>query len=76
MTAGPKNGAQASCRNTVMDLPADNLRDCILSVFHISDSYALFSGEALPAPHTTSNAELRAYLLRRLAETAPAWTCT
>lgn len=67
MTAMPKNGAQGSFRNTVLSLRTDDLQDCILSVFHIGDSYALFSGEALPAPHTTSNADLRAYLLRRLA---------
>jgi hypothetical protein len=67
MTAIPKNGARGSFRNTVLSLQTSDLQDCILSAFHISDSYALFSGEALPAPHTTSNAALRAYLLRRLA---------
>ncbi|MDP9695812.1 UNVERIFIED_ORG: hypothetical protein J2X79_003389 [Arthrobacter globiformis] len=67
VTAIPRNDAQGSFRNSVLSLRTDNLQDCILSVFHISDSYALFSGEALPAPHTTSNAALRAYLLRRLA---------
>ncbi|MBT2550705.1 hypothetical protein [Arthrobacter sp. ISL-65] len=67
VTAMPKNGAQGSFRNNVLSLRTSDLQDCILSVFHVSDSYALFSGEALPAPHTTSNAALRAYLLRRLA---------
>jgi hypothetical protein len=67
MTAMPKNGAQGSFRDTVLSLRTDDLQDCILSVFHVSDSYALFSGEALPAPHTTSSAALRAYLLQRLA---------
>ena len=67
MTAMPENDAKGSFRNTLLSLRTDDLQDCILSVFHISDSYALFSGEALPAPHTTSNAALRAYLLRRLA---------
>ncbi|WP_395400794.1 hypothetical protein ACHMXB_18570 [Arthrobacter sp. UC242_113] len=71
VTAIPKNGAQGSFRNSVLSLRTDDLQDCILSVFHISDSYALFSGEALPAPHTTSNAALRAYLLRRLAVDDP-----
>ncbi|MDQ1060346.1 hypothetical protein QFZ23_004247 [Arthrobacter globiformis] len=66
VTALPRNGAQGSFRNTVLSLRTDDLQDCILSVFHVSDSYALFNGEALPAPHTTSNAALRAYLLRRL----------
>jgi hypothetical protein len=66
VTALPRNGAQGSFRNTVLSLRTDDLQDCILSVFHVSDSYALFSGEALPAPHTTSNAALRAYLLRGL----------
>ncbi|MGN7251768.1 MULTISPECIES: hypothetical protein [unclassified Arthrobacter] len=67
VTAMPKSGAQGSFRDTVMSLRISDLQDCILSVFHISDSYALFSGEALPAPHTTSNGALRAYLLHRLA---------
>jgi hypothetical protein len=67
MTAMPKNGAQGSFRDTVLGLRTNDVQDCILSVFHVSDSYALFSGEALPAPHTTSSAELRAYLLQRLA---------
>ncbi|WP_146617423.1 hypothetical protein [Arthrobacter globiformis] len=63
----PKSGAQGSFRNSVLSLRTDDLQDCILYAFHTSDSYALFSGEALPAPHTTSNAALRAYLLGRLA---------
>jgi len=67
MTAMPKNGAQGSFRDTVLSLRTDDVHDCILSVFHVSDSYALFSGEALPAPHTTSSAALRTYLLQRLA---------
>jgi hypothetical protein len=62
-----QNGAQGSFRNAVMSLRTSDLQDCTLSAFHISDSYALFSGEALPAPHTTSGAALRAYLLHRLA---------
>ncbi|MFP3463566.1 hypothetical protein R5O87_22235 [Arthrobacter globiformis] len=66
MTAMPTNGAQGSFRDDVLGLRTDEVQDCILSVFHISDSYALFTGEALPAPHTTSSAELRAYLLQRL----------
>jgi hypothetical protein len=68
LTAVPKNGAQGSFRNTVLSLQTADLKDCILSVFHISDSYALLSGEALPAAHTSTNAALRAYLLPRLAE--------
>ncbi|MDQ0618541.1 hypothetical protein [Arthrobacter globiformis] len=67
VTALPRNGAQDSFRDTVLGLRTDDIQDCILSVFHVSDSYALFSGQALPAPHTTSNTALRAYLLRRLA---------
>ncbi|MET3934473.1 hypothetical protein [Arthrobacter sp. OAP107] len=54
MTAVPKNGAQDSFRNTVLSLELADLKDCILSVFHISDSYALLTGEALPAAHTTT----------------------
>ena len=49
-----------------MSLPSADLKDCILSVFHISDSYALLSGEVLPAAHTSTNAALRAHLLGRL----------
>ena len=67
MTALPKNGTQGSFREAVLSLRTDDLEDCILSAFHISDGYALFSGEALPAAHTTSNAALREYLLRGLA---------
>ncbi|MFC9351926.1 hypothetical protein [Arthrobacter sp. NPDC057013] len=67
MTAMPKTGAQGCFRDTVLSLRTDDVQDCILSMFHVSDSYALFSGEALPAPHTTSSAALRAYLLQRLA---------
>jgi hypothetical protein len=67
MTAVPKHGAQGTFRDAVLSLGTEDLHDCILSVFHVSDSYALFSGEALPAPHTTSNAALQEYLLRRLA---------
>lgn len=70
MTAVPKNGAQGSFRNTVLSLETANLKDCFLSVFHISDSYALLNGEALPASHTTTNAALRAYLLRGLVGNA------
>lgn len=44
----------------------DELEDCFSSVFHVSDSYALLSGEALPGAHTATNAALRAYLIRRL----------
>ena len=66
VTAVRKNGAQADFRDTVLNLPTTALQDCILSVFHLGDSYALLSGEALPAEHTTSNAALRAYLLRGL----------
>jgi len=60
MTAMPKNGAQGSFRNTVLSLEIADLKDCILSVFRISDSYALLSGEVLPAAHTSTNAALRA----------------
>jgi hypothetical protein len=67
VTAVPTVGAQGSFRNTVLSLRTAELKDCILSVFHVSDSYALLSGEALPAAHTTTNAALRTYLLRRLA---------
>jgi hypothetical protein len=76
MTALPGNGAQGSFRNNVLSLRTDDLQDCILSVFHVSDSYALFSGEALPAPHTISNAALRAYCSAGLPETTAAWTST
>lgn len=66
MTAMPTTGAQGSFRDDILSLRTDDVQDCILSVFHVSDSYALFTGEALPAPHTTSSADLRAYLLQRL----------
>ena len=58
-TTVPKNGALGSFRDTVLNLRTDELEDCFLSVFHVSDSYALLSGEALPGA-------LRAYLIRRL----------
>ena len=67
VTAVPKDGANTSFRNILLSLQSADLKDCILSVFHISDSYALLSGEALPAAHTTTNAALRTYLLERLA---------
>jgi hypothetical protein len=67
VTATPKNGAQESFRDSVLSLQAGDMRDCILSVFHLGDAYALLSGEALPAEHTQTNAALRAYLIRRLA---------
>jgi hypothetical protein len=67
VTAVPKNGANGSFRNTLLSLQTADLKDCILSVFHIGDSYALLSGEALPTVHTTSNGALRTYLLDRLA---------
>jgi hypothetical protein len=67
VTAMRKNTDQDSFRRTVSNLQSSELGDCIISVFHLGDSYALLSGEALPAAHTTSNAALRAYLLRRFA---------
>jgi hypothetical protein len=67
VTAVRKNGALANFRDSVLNLPTSELEDCILSVFHLGDSYALLSGEAIPAAHTTSSAALRAYLLHRLA---------
>jgi hypothetical protein len=66
VTTMPKSGAQGSFRDTVQNLRTDQLEDCFLSVFHISDSYALLNGEALPGAHTASNAALRAYLAHRL----------
>jgi hypothetical protein len=65
------NGAHSSFRETVLSLRTSELRDCFLSVFHIGDSYALLSGEALAAPHTTTNAALRAYLLPWLSGDDP-----
>jgi len=67
VTATPKSGAQESFRDTVLSLQRADLSDCILSVFHLGDAYALLSGEALPAEHTRTNAALRTYLIRRLA---------
>jgi hypothetical protein len=67
VTVVPKHGPDGGFRDTVLSLRTGDLEDCILSVFHISDSYALLSGEALPAAHTTTNTALRGYLLRRLA---------
>jgi hypothetical protein len=66
VTTMPKSGSQGSFRDTVQNLRTDQLEDCFLSVFHISDSYALLNGEALPGAHTASNAALRAYLAHRL----------
>ncbi|MBN3496793.1 hypothetical protein [Arthrobacter pascens] len=67
VTTMPRKGAQGSFRDTVLNLRTDQLEDCFLSVFHISDSYALLTGEALPGAHTATNAELRTYLTHRLA---------
>lgn len=67
VTAVRKNGAQGSLHETVSNLQKSDLEDCILSVFHLADSYAVLSGEALPAAHTTSNAALREYLIRQFA---------
>jgi hypothetical protein len=67
VTTMPKNGAQGSFRDTVLNLRTDGIEDCFLSIFHVSDSYALLSGEALPGAHTATNAALRAYLIPRLA---------
>jgi hypothetical protein len=67
VTAVHKSGTQASFRDSMLNLQTSELEDCILSVFHLGDSYALLSGEALPAAHTTSSAALRAYLLHTLA---------
>lgn len=66
VTAMPKSGANDSFRDNLLGLHTADLKDCILSVFHIGDSYALLSGEALPTVHTTSNTALRRYLLDRL----------
>lgn len=68
VTVVPKSDAQGGFRDTVLSLRTGDLEDCILSLFHISDSYALLSGEALPAANTTTNAALRGYLLRRLTQ--------
>jgi hypothetical protein len=67
VTATRKNGDQGSFRDTILNLQSTELGDCFISLFHLGDSYALLSGEALPAAHTTSNAELRAYLLGRFS---------
>ena len=67
VTTRPKIGTQGSFRDTVLNLRTDGLEDCFLSVFHVSDSYALLNGEALPAAHTATNAALHAYLIRQLA---------
>lgn len=53
--------------------PSDDLQDCILSVSHVSDSYAPLQRRSTPHPRTTSNAALRAYLLRRLAGDDTSW---
>lgn len=66
VAAAPKNGAQGNFRDTVLNLRTDELEDCFLSVFHVSDTYALLSGETLPGAHTATNAALRAYLIRLL----------
>ncbi|MFJ5696866.1 hypothetical protein [Arthrobacter sp. NPDC093139] len=67
VTTMPRKGAQGNFRDTVLNLQTDALEDCFLSVFHIGDSYALLNGEALPGAHTATNAQLRAYLIHRLA---------
>jgi hypothetical protein len=40
--------------------------DCFLTVFHIENSYALLSGEAIPGAHTATNSAVSAYLARCL----------
>lgn len=66
VTTMPRNGSEGSFRETVRTLRTDELEDCFLTVFHVSDSYALLSGEAIPGAHTATNDSLRAYLIRRL----------
>jgi len=63
----PRHGAEATFRDSVLNLRTEELEDCFLSVFHVSDSYALLNGEAIPGEHTANNAALRAYLSNRLA---------
>lgn len=55
VTAVGKNGAQGSLRQTVSNLQKSDLEDLHPACF---DSYAVLSGEALPATHTTPNAAL------------------
>lgn len=67
VTTMPRNGSEETFRHAVLNLRTDELEDCFLSVFHVGDTYALLSGEAIPGAHTATNDALRAYLIRRLA---------
>lgn len=67
VTAMRNYGDQGSFRDTILNLQSTELGDCIISVLHLGDSYALLSGEAFPAVHTASHAALRTYLLRKFA---------
>jgi hypothetical protein len=67
VTTMPRRGAEGSFREIVRGLRTDDLEDCFLTVFHVGDSYALLSGEAIHSAHTATNDALRTYLLGRLA---------
>lgn len=67
VTTMPRRGSERAFREIVRNLRTDELEDCLLSVFHVGDSYAVLSGEAIHSAHTASNDTLRAYLVRCLA---------
>lgn len=64
----PGDGAEDVFRDSVQNLQLHDLDDCFVTVFHMGESYALLSGEAIPGAHTATNSALSAYLTRRLIE--------
>jgi hypothetical protein len=67
VTTMPRSGSEGSFREIVRNLRTDELEDFFLTVFHVGDSYAILSGEAIHSPHTATNDALRTYLLHQLA---------
>lgn len=51
VTAPHKNDAKGNFRAAVMSLRADDPQACILSAFHITDSYALLAAKGSPPAH-------------------------
>jgi hypothetical protein len=61
LTATPQE-SQGDFRREVMSLSADALDDCLISVFFVSDSYAIFNGEIVSGEHASSTRALHDYL--------------
>lgn len=66
VTTMPRHGSEARFQDHIRNLPTDVLEDCFLTVFHVSGSYPLLSGETIPGEHTATNETPHAHLVRRL----------